>query len=120
MSQERKMGDATRGFIREVFTEELLEELKKCARAVAGHKAGQVDASGMVDEVVLIAARRREGLRDPKAWARKVLVRHVVARLKLERFRRTQELGDEDLRGLRDRREQTDALERTEELSHLL
>jgi len=79
-----------------------------------------VDASGLVAEAVLRAGFHRRQLQDVgkvKAWVRTILVREVLAKLQLERHRRTQALRDEHLSQLSDPREPENAMEREEEKS---
>jgi len=120
MDREQPMGDQTRHFLEQHFPGAYLDELKALAHALAGRKAGQVDPSGLVVNAMLRAARKHrqlEELGNLKAWFKTILVREVMAKLKLECYRRTQELGEDHLRQLPQIREQDNAVEREDEKS---
>jgi RNA polymerase sigma factor (sigma-70 family) len=98
----------------------VVDQLKQIAYARAGRKSAQVDPSGLVSEAILRAAghwREVEDMSKVKAWVRTILVREVIARLRLDSVSRTQEFGSDELQTLRDFREQQTAVEREDEVA---
>jgi RNA polymerase sigma-70 factor (ECF subfamily) len=120
MDQSEKMGDETRAFLERNFPRAYLDELKTMAHALAGRKAGQVDPSGLVIDAILRAARHHRQLRDLgnlRAWVRAILVREIMSKLQMERYRRTREIDADYLHHLPERREPMSPLDREEEKS---
>jgi RNA polymerase sigma factor (sigma-70 family) len=118
MSSDKPMGDDTHRFVEQHYSPEHLEELKATARRLAADKAAQVDASALVLEAWLKAARNHRQLRDPEhfnAWMKRIVVHEVLARLRLESCRRTRTVGQDRLRELPDPRAQECAPEAEEE-----
>jgi RNA polymerase sigma-70 factor (ECF subfamily) len=82
--------EKAREFADKVFKTSMYAELKAKAKQVAGAKAAKMDPSGLVVDAVLRALKKRDTLRDDaclRAWLTKIVVREVLAKLRLAEIR---------------------------------
>jgi RNA polymerase sigma-70 factor (ECF subfamily) len=111
--------DNTDSFLKQLFADPaFLEQLRRLAHARAGCQAGRADASGLVIEALLKAGQHWREVQDPcklTSWVKTILVREIMAKLKLAHHQRTREFGDSGLDFLKDTKAQDDAVERDED-----